>query len=89
MKQMAYVDANGNAIEVNPDPKKMLIKAGIIVGAILMIIIIIVSIIKSGKNKVCNALENKAIEAAYKYASDNELLPIVGGKSVVIDLEDL
>ena len=89
MKQIAYVDANGNAIEVNPDPKKMLIKAGIMVGAILMIIIIIVSIIKSGKNKVCNSLENKAIEAAYKYASDNELLPIVGGQSVVIDLEDL
>lgn len=89
MKQIAYVDANGNAIEVNQDPKKILMKMGFVVGIILIIILIIVSITKSKQNKICSDLENKAIDAAYKYASDKELLPKIGGQYVVINLDDL
>lgn len=89
MKQIAYVDANGNAIEVNRDPKKMLMKIGFILAIIVIIILIIVGIIKSNRNKVCTKLEEKAAFFAYQYASDKDLLPSIGGQYVVISLEDL
>lgn len=62
----------------------------ILIFVILIIVILVISsIVNKKKDSVCVPIEDKVIREAFKYASENSLLPINGGENVVIDLNTL
>lgn len=61
----------------------------IIVGIIILFIVILVLILNHNKNKACQTLENKVMEAAERYAKKEDILPTIEGDFVVISVDDL
>lgn len=88
-KTNKYVDTKGNPIVQNKDPRNTLIKYGFIVIGIIVVISVGSILIGNKSKSVCYDFETKIKDFAYKYASDNNLLPAIGGLSVTVNLSDL
>lgn len=61
----------------------------ILVGILVLLIIIIVFAFNSSRNKKCKTLETLIMEAAEKYAKEEELAPTIEGDFVTISVDDL
>lgn len=59
-----------------------------IIGIILVGLILLIGI-KIYKNSKCSNIENKALEYAYSYAEENNLLNLNEGDSITVDLEEV
>lgn len=90
MKQQGYVNNSGTpVVHKQIDPKKLGVYCGIALLIILLIVFIVMTVIKSNKNKTCNKIETIYKEAAMGYAKEKNLLPTVETESITINGEDL
>lgn len=72
-------------IEILRKSKKIIL----LVVIILLVIIIILTISSGRKKKACTNLREQIIASVDKYVNDNNLLPVLNGESVVIELDDI
>ena len=90
MHGVKYVNEDGTPyVKKEIDKKKLMTIAGIILAVIFLVIIIVNLVITNKKKKACNTMEETVISAAYKYASDKKILPVVGGQKVEVSSKDL
>lgn len=84
-----YVNEDGTPyVSKKVDPKKTMMKIGIVILGIVTIFFIYGLIQKTKKSNQCNNLEEKIINEGYKYAKKNNLLPSVKGEAVTLKLKD-
>ena len=75
-----------------PEYKKYIKIGCLVLGGVLIVLIlylIINSLVKSSHDKMCIPIENTVVESSFKYAKENNLLPINEGESIVVKVEEL
>lgn len=84
-----YVNEDGTPyVSKKVDPKKTMMKIGLVFLGIVTIFFIYGLVQKTKKDNQCNKLEQDIIDEGYKYAKKNKLLPSIKGESVTIKLKD-
>lgn len=90
MKQEGYVNADGApVVHQQIDKKTLLIRVSIVTLVLFLIVFIFIVVQKSNKNKKCNGFENTFSSAALSYAKEKKILPVVEGKAVKVNIDDL
>lgn len=89
MKQMSYVDSDGNTINRTLQQKQLLLKFFFFFGTILPIILIIVIIYNVILNVKCLGIYNNIKAKSFNYVKDDKSLPKIEGENTTIRINDL
>lgn len=80
-----YVKDEETKVEKKPIDKAKFMKIGAIILTIIFVILVLWNLIaKVRRNSACNKMEDRLLEAGYKYAEDKKLLPTVPGAQIKI-----